>query len=148
MRKTAIFMMVLVFGLSGYAIAGSDHYGGVKTLRPNSMFDDNVKPPKLSYKGDAAGSNELLPRGYDGAPPQIPHDIADLSVELGSNDCMGCHLPENADKDTPATPATHLVGKKLNMGRFNCTQCHVPQANTKPLVKNENDVFIVKTKKR
>jgi len=26
--------------------------------------------------------------------------------------------------------------KHLYQGRFNCTQCHVPQANTKPLVKN------------
>ena len=25
---------------------------------------------------------------------------------------------------------------KLYQGRFNCTQCHVPQANVKPLVKN------------
>lgn len=26
--------------------------------------------------------------------------------------------------------------KKLNPARFNCSQCHVPQANVKPLVKN------------
>jgi len=26
--------------------------------------------------------------------------------------------------------------KKLSMARFNCSQCHVPQANVKPLVKN------------
>ena len=26
--------------------------------------------------------------------------------------------------------------KKLSPARFNCTQCHVPQANVKPLVKN------------
>ncbi len=26
--------------------------------------------------------------------------------------------------------------KKLNPARYNCTQCHVPQANVKPLVKN------------
>ncbi len=26
--------------------------------------------------------------------------------------------------------------KKLYQGRYNCTQCHVPQANIKPLVKN------------
>ena len=26
--------------------------------------------------------------------------------------------------------------KDLNMARFNCSQCHVPQANVKPLVEN------------
>ena len=26
--------------------------------------------------------------------------------------------------------------KKLNPARYNCTQCHVPQANVKPLVGN------------
>ncbi len=37
---------------------------------------------------------------------------------------------------TDVTVAKFKKLKKLNPARFNCTQCHVPQANVKPLVKN------------
>jgi len=37
---------------------------------------------------------------------------------------------------TDVTVAKFKKLKKLNPARFNCSQCHVPQANIKPLVKN------------
>ena len=37
---------------------------------------------------------------------------------------------------TDVTIAKFKKLKKLNPARFNCSQCHVPQANIKPLVKN------------
>ena len=37
---------------------------------------------------------------------------------------------------TDVTIAKFKKLKKLNPARFNCSQCHVPQANVKPLVKN------------
>ncbi len=37
---------------------------------------------------------------------------------------------------TDVTIAKFKKLKKLNQARFNCSQCHVPQANVKPLVKN------------
>ena len=37
---------------------------------------------------------------------------------------------------TDVTIAKYKAMKKLNPARFNCSQCHVPQANIKPLVKN------------
>ena len=59
--------------------------------------------------------------------------------------CVTCHMPDVA-KDVGSTPIpkSHLVdfrtGADLNgtlaEQRFNCTQCHVPQAQTNPLVKN------------
>ncbi len=37
---------------------------------------------------------------------------------------------------TDVTIAKFKKLKKLNPARYNCSQCHVPQANVKPLVKN------------
>jgi len=39
-------------------------------------------------------------------------------------------------KNTTDIKVVEVKQKKLYQGRYNCTQCHVPQANIKPLVKN------------
>ncbi len=67
------------------------------------------------------GSSKRLPRMYDGAPPQIPHSIAELRGL-----CLGCHL-EGAQG---ATLVPHP-------DRPNCLQCHVPQdPSVKPIIRN------------
>jgi nitrate reductase (cytochrome), electron transfer subunit len=56
-------------------------------------------------------------RLFDGAPPTIPHDVA----ELGRQDCLSCHLEGDAVSDgqqATATPHPELE---------RCQQCHVPQ---------------------
>lgn len=97
----------------------------------------------------APGSAERLPRAYENAPPQIPHSIEGLvPITLGNNACLSCHLPGVAENvgATPMSP-THIQmdlftkseGKKVPVdpARYNCTQCHVPQADVQPPVTNE-----------
>ncbi len=141
MKRIILAITLLAFTMTGVAIA-SDEMGGVKTLRPNSMFKDNVNPVALKYKGEDPGSNKLLPRGYNGAPPQIPHSIEGFAVEIGNNECLSCH---DVGADI-SIPATHVKAGKLNLRRFQCVQCHVPQTNVKTLVKNENDRFVAPKK--
>ena len=101
----------------------------------------------------------MLKRAYPGAPPQIPHNIeAFLPVSKDRNMCKTCHdkrdtfdASGNAKKvkgQPTAIPASHYIdqrfapgeiGKTLVGARTACTQCHVPQANVKPLVKNTFD---------
>jgi cytochrome c-type protein NapB len=47
----------------------------------------------------------------------------------------GKELGANNTSDVVIAKAKKLDG--LYQGRFNCSQCHVPQANVKPLVENE-----------
>ena len=69
----------------------------------------------------APGSAKRLPRMFDGAPPQIPHDVKGLEGL-----CLGCHL-EGA-QGAPIVP---------HPDRPACRQCHVTQDPlVKPLVKN------------
>ena len=81
---------------------------------------------------------------YEYQPPMIPHNIDKTRITLHENSCLSCHSKEN-QKITNAVrpPKSHYrtrEGNKLGQistGRYFCTQCHVPQAYTKPLVKND-----------
>ncbi|MDD2721836.1 MAG: nitrate reductase cytochrome c-type subunit [Gallionella sp.] len=120
-------------------------------LSKTSVFD-TPEPQVYQYKGEMAGQNKVLPRAYLNAPPQIPHDIADfLPITKDNNMCIACHtLPDQWGKvrepgtATPIPPSHYTdlrrdrnkVTDHLINARFNCNQCHVPQANTTPLVEN------------
>ncbi len=57
-------------------------------------------------------------RAYEGAPPVIPHAIADLNIQT----CRACHAQglRTGDKVARMAPHTYLT---------NCTQCHVEAAS-------------------
>ncbi|MCP3851881.1 MAG: nitrate reductase cytochrome c-type subunit; periplasmic nitrate reductase electron transfer subunit [Gammaproteobacteria bacterium] len=81
---------------------------------------------------------------FEDQPPMIPHNIDKTRITLHENSCLSCHSKKN-QKITNAVrpPKSHYrtrEGDKLRQistGRYFCTQCHVPQAYTKPLVKND-----------
>ncbi|MCP3867651.1 MAG: nitrate reductase cytochrome c-type subunit; periplasmic nitrate reductase electron transfer subunit [Gammaproteobacteria bacterium] len=81
---------------------------------------------------------------FENQPPLIPHGIDKTRITLSENSCLSCHgkayaKTENAIKP----PKSHFrtrEGEKLGQistGRYFCTQCHVPQAYTTPLVTND-----------
>lgn len=121
--------------------------------------NDSPAPEKFTYSEDFPGIDPVLKRAYPGAPPQIPHLIeAFLPVGKARNMCKVCHdkrdtLGANGKakkvKGQPtAIPASHYTDHRLDTGKIGktvvgartvCTQCHVPQANIKPLVENTFD---------
>jgi nitrate reductase (cytochrome), electron transfer subunit len=56
-------------------------------------------------------------RAYDGAPPVVPHPVAQQSAAA----CLACHGPGLVVKDKVASKMSHPL-------HSNCTQCHVPAA--------------------
>jgi nitrate reductase (cytochrome), electron transfer subunit len=58
-------------------------------------------------------------RAFDGAPPVVPHPIAQDS----SASCLACHGPGLAIKDKSASKISHAH-------YASCTQCHVPFGGT------------------
>lgn len=96
------------------------------------------------YPAAAAGETNPLPRMYEGAPPQIPHDIAGLAITRKENPCLECHLEATelapGHRATPI-PASHYVdprtgetGREVAGARWLCIACHVPQAAAAPPV--------------
>jgi len=132
----------------------------------NVSLDENAETPKVKYRDNYAGSGFKFKRAFQDAPPMIPHDTTGmLPITKDDNQCLGCHMPEVA-KSMGATPIPvshftnfrpsssyavkgentsdgtlkHVSIKKLNhlyQGRYNCSQCHAPQADVKPLVENK-----------
>ena len=110
------------------------------------MDEEEVKLVDINWTKPAAGEAQRYERSFENAPPMIPHDLEGLiPITADNNMCVTCHMPEVA-KDVGATaiPKSHLysirnkkdLDGKLSDDRFNCTTCHVPQANVEAKFKN------------
>ena len=124
-------------------------------LSKTSVFDVPT-PDVVSYLGGDAGTNlQRSLRSYETAPPMITHSIDGmLPITRDANLCKDCHVQPGmiGDKVKPGelvpSPASHYLSVKdgqLNMARWNCIQCHRPQADVKDLVAN---TFAFKAKKQ
>jgi cytochrome c-type protein NapB len=104
-----------------------------------------VPPPAVKENDSAPGDRPVRPRAYPGAPPAVPHGIADLlPITRDSNACVDCHAIAEKKKGEPTPiPASHYTdlrnapgkrGEKIVGARWLCTACHVPQNDVQPLV--------------
>ncbi len=128
--------------------------------------EDNTYTPKIENNKHQAMSGFKFKRSFQDAPPLISHNArAFIPITSKNNACLGCHLPSVA-KSMKATsiPVSHFTNfrspmrfngykyvatsdvyinqvkikhlRHLLKGRYNCTQCHVPQRNNKLIVQN------------
>ena len=82
-------------------------------------------------------------RAYPDQPPIIPHSIEGYQLSVNTNRCLSCHKREfTQGSGAPMISVTHYMTREGQMladvspRRYFCTTCHVPQADTKPLVGN------------
>jgi cytochrome c-type protein NapB len=137
--------------------------------RSEDLFDElNVHIPKVDYTAGAPGTVGNIARSFENSPPLIPHTIVGfVPIKTNSNICLGCHIPAVAAAlKATAIPKSHFtdyrpeiiivdglykvnaeegtmvakdLGSNLNKARYNCTQCHVPQAKVTVFVENMFD---------
>ncbi len=152
MKKSAAILGILTaIGLASFLMgAKADATVAEETLGLSKVSvnaDSGLKTEAFKYSGNGPGdNNKRIPRAYDNAPPMIPHDISAFGeITKDSNACISCHMPEAAKAvGAVAVPKTHMTnlrtGKDLKgelyEGRYNCTQCHAPQAVLDPAVMN------------
>ena len=120
------------------------------------MSDESPLTEMPEYSKQRPGESSTFDRSFENAPPLIPHRVSGfLPIKIDDNKCLWCHMPDKAPefKATPL-PKTHLTsyrpriveedGKyrvdaeegqvvetdlgRFNSAMFNCSQCHVPQA--------------------
>jgi len=144
MNKSATILLA-VFGLilsqPAHAQQGAP---GVQTLRGAEAAATDQAPPKRPYAGKPPGSQRPIARTFSTQPPVIPHSIEGFEeVTLQDNPCLMCHGPQTyKGAKAPKAAASHFKdrdGKMLSevsAARHQCTACHVPQADAKPLVGN------------
>jgi len=82
-------------------------------------------------------------RAYPEQPPVIPHSIEGYQLSVNTNRCMSCHKREfTQGSGAPMISVTHYMNREGQMladvstRRYFCTACHVPQADTRPLIGN------------
>lgn len=129
----------------GSALQSEEEIGLRKT---NLYQEESVMPIKADFtKATAPGQSKKIARAFENAPPMIPHNVDGmLPITMENNACTSCHEPMVA-KSMGATPlpASHFTNYReakpmakaqMYLGRYNCSQCHVAQANVAPLVEN------------
>ena len=120
---------------------------------------------KKSPAAGSSGSQSQIERAFQDAPPMIPHALTGLiPITAKSNMCISCHMPEVAEAvGAVPLPISHLtrfrpevkkkgnvyevvniegitkkdLDGKLSMAIYNCTLCHVPQADVTVDIKNK-----------
>lgn len=130
----ALAAAILLFATSG---GTADE---IESLRGATALDDEaVKPVIKRWEPD----HEPIARDYVQQPPLIPHSIEGYRVDLKSNKCLTCHSWANyRDANATKISQTHFADRDgdvlANVAplRYFCTQCHVPQMDTDPLVDN------------
>ena len=147
MKKQLLIALLSVSALSlgafGVAQAENDNPGGIaglESLRGATELEDTR--PADDFK--KFPREQILESDFVYQPPLIPHNIRGYQVSLNANKCLSCHSWKNA-KEMGATKisVTHYVNRDdavladMSPRRYFCLQCHVPQANAKPLVQND-----------
>jgi cytochrome c-type protein NapB len=126
-----LMMAVIVIWSKSYFSAQEEAY---VQLKPNSEyleipsekgvfqrsnFANDYSEMGLTFQGERNLETYYENRAFHGAPPYIPHDIAD-EISMGGNSCLKCHenggYVEKYKAFTPVVPHPEKV---------NCRQCHV-----------------------
>lgn len=126
--------LVIGVGVAQEAAIQLKALGGEKTL------DRTNAAPEVEKQSVPSGGFD---RAYRQQPPLIPHKIDGYQVTTTNNACMNCHdWPGHIQAKAPKVSETHYVDRegvrldKVAGTRYFCQQCHVPQADAKPLVNN------------
>lgn len=131
------------------------------------LSDESVLTDMPEYSKIRSGESETYQRSFENAPPLIPHRVGGfLPIKVDDNKCLRCHMPDKAPKfDAVPLPETHFTNYRpavieedgiyivaaeegeviekdldhFNGAMFNCSQCHVPQAEVTVEISNVFD---------
>ncbi|WP_022940990.1 nitrate reductase cytochrome c-type subunit [Psychromonas hadalis] len=114
--------------------------GGVGSLRGLvEISTTNKSEPLKRVPRDV----QPIDRNYVQQPPLVPHTTRGYQVNLNANKCLSCHSFKNAgEMGATKISVTHYETRDgttlsdVSPRRYFCLQCHVTQADAKPLVEN------------
>lgn len=132
--KKFLMSLLLLLPLIGAAVEFQD------SMRGPTPLDQTTQPPPLVNPDN---SDVKRVRNYAMQPPVVPHKIEGYQLDKNANRCMMCHARTRIqESQAPMISVTHFMDRQgnflaeLSPRRYFCLQCHVPQADLKPLVDN------------
>ena len=135
--KTVLAVAAIAIATASIAAFAQD---AVKSLGGEKSLEQTNMAPEADKQSVAMGG---FGRAYRQQPPLIPHKIDTYQITSTNNACMNCHdWPGHVEAKAPKVSETHYVDRqgvrldKIAGTRYFCQQCHVPQADAKPLVNN------------
>lgn len=141
MKKTAsLAIATLLASIIGCASSGPTPMRGAEVTAPDRA------PEIKAYAGKVpgVGQPQLITRTFVGQPPLVPHTIEQyVPLTMEENACMECHqtaeirgqkIPQIGQSHFSATAKNKAGKPALEMSRFQCDSCHVPQVDAQPLV--------------
>jgi cytochrome c-type protein NapB len=138
MKKSLVAGIILTLGAFGFVSQVSAEQ--VQSLRGANELD--TKSNQVEVKKNIPDRGPIG-RDYVQQPPLIPHKIQGYTINLKFNKCLTCHSWANyMEAHATKISQTHFADRDSNVmanvaaRRYFCTQCHVPQADAKPLVEN------------
>lgn len=137
MNRSEIYALVAAMLL---LVTVSNAEDNVQSLRGDTSLDaDAISPTIKRWEPD----KEVMARDFVQQPPLIPHSIESYKIDQNSNKCLTCHSWANyRDADATKISQTHFTDRDESVlaniapRRYFCTQCHVSQKDTDPLVEN------------
>ena len=140
--KNSILAGLLISASVLITLTGSiSNAAEVKSLRGDSEINADSNKPEIKKNINDKGP---ITREYLQQPPLIPHKTTGYTINLKFNKCLTCHSWANYQQaGATKVSQTHFTGRdgdiQSNVAprRYFCTQCHVPQADAKPLVEND-----------
>ena len=133
-----IFSLVLTC-VAGQAFAASQ---ALESLRGTEAVPAAEPPPAMR---DFINDKENIDRTFKEQPPLVPHENEKYEITMKENKCLDCHMKQPGKDEAKSVEMgeSHFMdrdGNKLDhlsSRRYFCNQCHVPQVDASPLVKNE-----------
>jgi cytochrome c-type protein NapB len=131
--RICIFIITMLFSVSA---VGDE----VESLRgANPIDSESTEPARVRYRD----TEEPIARSFEQQPPLVPHALEKYAITTESNRCMSCHSwADYEEAGATRVGDSHFVDNKggvdakLEGRRYFCNQCHVAQADAKPLVEN------------
>ena len=143
MKKFPGFLTMIAAMAIAVTFASAPIYAqssGVQSLRGENSIPETPEVNDVK-KQNTSGR---FTKAYRQQPPMIPHRMEKYQINLKVNQCLRCHdWPYNVQEGAPKVSETHYTNRdgvaldRVTKSRWFCTQCHVPQVQARPLVKNE-----------
>ena len=142
MRASTLRVVIMGFAWAALTLpagAQAQNAPKIESLRGDVPVEATSNTDISNWEGD----QHAIPRDFVQQPPLIPHSIKGYTVTKNFNKCMDCHSwSRYKEKGAVKISLTHFKDRdgnelsNLSPRRYFCLQCHVPQANTTPLVEN------------
>jgi cytochrome c-type protein NapB len=142
MKKTSSLAIATLLA----SIIGCASTSGPAPMRGADVTAPDRAPVVKAYgeKLPGVGQPNLISRTFVGQPPMVPHTIEQyVPLTLEENACLECHITDELrGQKVPKVGLSHFskTAKKkdgspaVEMSRFQCDSCHVPQVDAQPLV--------------